>query len=158
GATLYYLMTGRPPFSGSVAQIMSQRLHEPILAEPLQGVPAPFVHLILWMMEKDRNKRPENAAELRQAIQHCVRALGVTEFSASASGVIRALQPDPMATVALSPAFETAVEVGSVFARKYRLDQPLPDHVAGKRYRGVDLERRLTVSLLVLSREFLADV
>jgi serine/threonine protein kinase len=75
GATLYYLVTGGPPFSGTLAQIMGQHLYKPVPAEPLQGCPGPFVSLILSMMEKDRNRRPQNPAELRQRIQSCLHDL-----------------------------------------------------------------------------------
>src|SRR5919206_5318295 len=91
GATLYYLVTGRPPFSGSVAQIMSQHLYNPVPVEPLQGYPAPFIDLILSMMAKDRDKRPQSAAELRQRIQDCIRELSVAEVSSP--------QPDASAAV-----------------------------------------------------------
>src|SRR5258707_4352123 len=35
GVTLYYMLTGRPTFSGSVAQIMSQHLDKPVPMVPL---------------------------------------------------------------------------------------------------------------------------
>jgi hypothetical protein len=65
-----------------------------------------------------------------------------------------------MPTVVLTPFDTGAVAVGSVFLGKYRVDQALPDkdNAAGKCYRGVDLECQRDVSLLVLSRKYLADV
>ena len=58
GATIYYLVTGSPPFTGSVAQIMSQHLYKPVPTDLLAHFPASFANLILWMMEKDREKKP----------------------------------------------------------------------------------------------------
>jgi serine/threonine protein kinase len=84
GATLYYLVTGHPPFAGSVAQIMIQHLYKQVPTEPLQGYPVPFVNLILSMMEKDRDKRPQGATELRQTIQYCIRELSTEAESAQA--------------------------------------------------------------------------
>ena len=40
GATLYYMLAGRPPYAGSVAQIMSQHLYKPIPREPLERISA----------------------------------------------------------------------------------------------------------------------
>jgi TPR repeat protein len=58
----------------------------------------------------------------------------------------------------MAPVAGKTVEVGAVFAQKYRVEAALADHLAGKCYRGVELgPRALAVSLLVLSREFLAD-
>jgi len=75
GAILYYLVTGCPPFSGSVAQIMSRHLYKPPPVEPLQGFSSSFVNLILSMMAKEKGKRPQSAGELREAIQQCARQL-----------------------------------------------------------------------------------
>ena len=161
GATLYHLVTGRPPFSGSMGQIVSQHLNRPVPTEPLQGYPSSFVNLILSMMEKNPDKRPQSATELGEKIRNCIRELSGTEIKTSDPGVISTLSYDDTApTVVLAPFSTGTVAVGSVFLGKYRVDQTLPgkDNVAGKCYRGVDLERQLEVSLLVLSREYLAGV
>ncbi len=160
GATLYYLVTGRPPFWGSAGQIMSQHLIRPVPTERLQGYPSSFVNLILSMMEKNPDKRPQSATELRKQIRNCIRELSGTEINTSHPGVISTLsQDDQTPTVVLAPFSTGTIAVGSVFLSKYRVDQTLPDKdtVAGKYYRGVDLERQLDVSLLLLSREYLAD-
>ncbi|MBV9488977.1 MAG: protein kinase, partial [Verrucomicrobia bacterium] len=159
GATLYYLVTGRPPFSGTVAQIMSQHLLKPVPTEPLRDYPAVFANLILSMMAKDRDKRPQNPAELRQRIQDCLQELraNATGKPAPPLGGDGPTPAEPPVTETLIPAPGTPLAVGSVFAQRYRVDHALPDHVAGKCYRGVDLERQLTVSVLVLSRDFLAS-
>src|SRR5580700_9578071 len=72
GATLYYMISGRPPYSGSVAQIMSQHLYKPLPLEPLEGLPSCVVQLVQRMMQKDRAARPQTPADLRQEIVRCV--------------------------------------------------------------------------------------
>ena len=72
GATLYYMITGKPPFSGSVGQIMSQHLYKPIALEPLAEVPQCVVSLLQRMLEKDRAKRPQTPRELQNAIAECL--------------------------------------------------------------------------------------
>jgi len=62
------MLTGRPPYSGSVAQIMSQHLYKPIPIEPLADIPSGVTSLIEKMMQKDREKRPQTPAELRREI------------------------------------------------------------------------------------------
>src|ERR1700722_5283528 len=75
GATLYYMVSGRPPYSGSVAQIMSQHLYKPLPLEPLEGSPSCVVQLVQRMMEKDRANRPQTPADLRQEIVRCMEAI-----------------------------------------------------------------------------------
>jgi hypothetical protein len=158
GATLYYLVTGRPPFSGSVGQIMSQHLNRPVPTGPLQGHPPSFVKLIVSMMEKNPDKRPQSAKELREKIRNCIRELSEKEMNRSHSGVMSALSRlDTAPTLVLAPLSKGTLTVGSVFVGKYRVDETLPDNAAAKCYRGVDLERQLNVRLLVLSHEYLAD-
>ncbi len=72
GATLYYMIVGKPPFSGSVGQIMSQHLYKPIALEPLTDVPPCVVSLLQRMLEKDRDKRPRTPRDLQNAIIECL--------------------------------------------------------------------------------------
>ncbi|HEY0792539.1 MAG TPA: protein kinase, partial [Chthoniobacterales bacterium] len=157
GATLYYLVTGRPPFSGAVAQIMSQHLYRPVPTEPLLGCPPAFAHLILRMMKKDPGERPQSPAELRQEIQACL--LQARERPATNQGQDSAIRPAiiPETEATLELASSRGVTVGEVFAGQYRVDQALPDHIAGQCFAGFDLHRQAAVNLLVLSRAFLAD-
>src|SRR5258708_8028410 len=75
GVTFYYMLTGRPPFSGSVPQIMSQHLYKPVPMEPLQTQPQCVVDLVLTMMDKHREKRPQTPEGLRQEIVRCLEQL-----------------------------------------------------------------------------------
>jgi serine/threonine protein kinase/TPR repeat protein len=72
GATLYYMMAGKPPFSGSVGQIMSQHLYKPIALEPLTDLPQCVISLLQRMLEKDREKRPQTPRELQNAMVECL--------------------------------------------------------------------------------------
>src|SRR6516165_11357110 len=103
GATFYYMISGRPPYSGSVARIMTQHLYKPLPLEPLQGTPGCVVELIGRMMEKDRTKRPQSPAELRRDILSCIE-----QIQASVTGTARIATPpdapdrsDTLATVGL---------------------------------------------------------
>ncbi len=75
GATLYFVLTGQPPFSGSVAQVMSQHLYKPLPMAPLASLPKCVVSLLQHMMEKDRNNRPQTAQDLQKAILACLEEI-----------------------------------------------------------------------------------
>lgn len=56
GATLYHLLAGRPPFSGSdVRQITEKVLNAPVA--PLKNVPRPLAKIVATAMARDREKR-----------------------------------------------------------------------------------------------------
>src|SRR3984893_7486268 len=72
GATLYFVLSGQSPFSGSVGQIMSRHLYKPVPMEPLTSLPQCVASLVQQMMAKDRNARPQTPQELQRAIMACL--------------------------------------------------------------------------------------
>jgi serine/threonine protein kinase/TPR repeat protein len=164
GATLYYMLTGRPPFSGSVAQIMSQHLYKPIPFEPLSGMPPCVTALIEKMMQKDREKRPQTPVALRQEIVNCLAKLQ------GASSTTLPAEPDTGAatTVATEPAELTPgtdAEVSpdeplsreAVLGRRYQLIRELDETPQGRQFLAYDLRQSRQATLLVFGAGFLAD-
>src|SRR5947207_4192803 len=72
GVTLWYMLAGRAPFGGSLAQVMSQHLHKPPPLEQLQDLPAALRALVAHMIEKGPNKRPQTPADLRAEVEKCL--------------------------------------------------------------------------------------
>jgi hypothetical protein len=76
GATLWYGLTGKSLFSGSLAQIMSQHLSvRPPVEELPSYVPGPLRNLLAHMLEKDREQRPADVSELKREILECKERL-----------------------------------------------------------------------------------
>src|SRR5271165_353422 len=142
GATLYYMLTGRPPFSGSVAAVMSQHLYKSVPLEPLEGCPSQVITLIQSMMEKDREKRPQTPLELRQDIVNCLEQVK---------------GPNASATLDLGFAPGEPLSLGAVIVPNYRLIEELGETPQGRKFLADDLRNECRVSLLVLSPEFLSD-
>ncbi len=160
GATLYYMISGRPPYSGSVAQIMSQHLYKPLPLEPLEGSPSCVVQLVQRMMEKDRVNRPQSPADLRQEVLRCIEAIqaNATATNRAPATVQRlAEQPDTLATQAFSTDRTPTSQSPIILARRYQLGRDLGDIPQGRRFLADDLQRDSKVLLLVFNREFLAD-
>ncbi len=160
GATLYYMVSGRPPYSGSVAQIMSQHLYKPLPLEPLEGSPSCVVQLVQRMMEKDRVNRPQSPADLRQEVLRCIESIQANATATKRSpGTIQSLaeQPDTLATQALSTERPPTSQGPTVLAGRYQLGRDLGDIPQGRRFLADDLQRDGKVLLLVFNREFLAD-
>ena len=162
GATLYYMLTGRPPYSGSVAQIMSQHLYKPIPIEPLADIPSGVTALIEKMMQKDREKRPQTPGELRREIVGCLEQLqgaSSTTVPIEAEAVAASLVPPPAekATTAEETIPDEPLTRESVLGRRYQLIRELDEVPQGRQFLAYDLRQSRQVTLLIFSASFLAD-
>jgi serine/threonine protein kinase/predicted ATPase len=64
GVTLWEMLTGLAPFTGTPAEVMHQHLHAPLPIDQLQGVPEPGIALLEVLLDKDPMQRFQNPAEL----------------------------------------------------------------------------------------------
>jgi serine/threonine protein kinase len=75
GVTLWEMLAGRAPFSGSPAEVMSQNQHGPLPLEQLEGLPQPVVALLEVLLEKDPTHRIQSPAELLQVMRMVTAAV-----------------------------------------------------------------------------------
>jgi hypothetical protein len=71
GCTLWYLLTGAPPFEGSLASVFTQHLHTEPLWDRLRAFPKPVVRLLRGALQKDPALRPD-AVQMRREIDECL--------------------------------------------------------------------------------------
>ena len=71
GAMLYEMVTGRRPFLGEVAAVITQHIHTPPERPSLYNpeVPPPLEDLILRLLAKTAAARPASAAAVREALE-----------------------------------------------------------------------------------------
>src|SRR6201987_2253013 len=154
GATLYFVLTGQSPFSGSVGQIMSQHLYKPLPLEPLKGLPHCVSSLLQRMMEKDRNARPQTPQELQKEILKCLDEIRVL----STEGVRGSPEPvSPSETTDLTVASSQPLAPGVTLAQVYYLIEQIGESPFGRKFWANDLLHNRRVSLLVLSPELFAE-
>jgi serine/threonine protein kinase len=120
GATLWYMLAGSTPFSGSLAQVMSQHLNAPPPFGSLPDLPRPVVDLLGRLLAKDPAARPPSPQTARDEILACATMLDAAPADATATPSCPAadtaaetvsLEPataDPEAAATLTE-FETAV-------------------------------------------------
>jgi len=146
GATLYFLLTGKPPFFGSSGQIIGQHLYKPLPIGPLSHLPSCAVDLIKRMMAKDRDKRPQTPRDLQDGIFACLE-----QFYQSVDAI--GAQP-PGIGITSHPA--KALAVGDIVVENYRLIEELGETGEGARFLAEDMRLGRRVTLLALSQEFLS--
>src|SRR3984893_7160701 len=155
GATLYFVLTGQPPFSGSIGQIMSQHLYKPVPMQPLTSLPRCVASLVQRMMEKDRNIRPQNPQELQRAIIGCLDEIrGYRDTSVQKATELTSASETLDLTFASGQPLATGVRL----TRPYNLIEELVEVPYGRKFVADDLRHKRRVNLLVLSPEFLADL
>ena len=160
GATLYYMMAGRPPYSGSIAQIMSQHLYKPLPLEPLEGSPACVVQLISRMMEKDRANRPQTPADLRQEVVRCIEAIQADATSTNdPTGAIRGIAelPETQSQQTSTTDARPESEGPNIITRRYRFIRRVGEIPQGDRILADDLRLGRKVSLVLFNPDFLSD-
>ncbi len=73
GATLYFALSGKPPYEGTYAQIASRQLMQPFPAENIARAPAEVVSLVARLMDRDPANRPQNGADARSLLDTLLR-------------------------------------------------------------------------------------
>lgn len=153
GVTLWFMLAGRVPFGGSMAQVMSAHLSKPPPFEKL-NVPAPLARLLRRMLEKDCKNRPQNTTELRAEIAACLAELTSSESgSVVQESVAMSDAEDKYVTVAdpaLFGAESVKFEPGAVVAGRYRILENLGDTNLGCVFHAQDQTRMEDVKLIVL--------
>src|SRR5260370_7393726 len=69
GVTLWEMVSGKPPFHGSAAELMDQHQHAAPPFEKLRDKPEPIRALLEVLLAKDPNQRFQNPAQLQQALR-----------------------------------------------------------------------------------------
>ena len=97
GATLWFLLTGEPPFTGSIGQVFAQHLGKPPPLEKLPPhIPDGVRTLLGRMLAKNPTDRQATPSVLRGEIENCLR-------EAPASGLVV-----PLSTLEIHPPAEDA--------------------------------------------------
>lgn len=152
GVTLYYMLAGKAPFSGSLAQVMSQHLHREPPLESLAGQPKPVHDLLRKMLAKDPADRQQSPADLRREIDACMTSL--RDHVPPAAHPVADENFDTQAIDAPPPAAFVPVP-GAVLAGRYRIMNEVPASDFGRMFRGEIAVSSEPVAILILSPSLL---
>ena len=146
GATLFYMLTGRPPFTGSPGEVMSKHLYKPLPLDRLVGVPPPVVTLVERLMEKERENRPLNTLEARVSIEQCLEQLSPSTLARERTRQDHSdPAPDPIA-----PKNKRAKQ-------RYNLLKRLDETPQGERFLALDEQTGNGVEVFVFKPKVLAN-
>jgi serine/threonine protein kinase len=151
GVTLWYMLTGKPTFTGSVASVIAQHLDKPPPFEALAILPVEVVALLRKMLEKDREQRIQTPAELRVELKSCVERLRR----------LRTPEKPPSGTdwnfdtIALSTANTAALrpEVGWQLKERYRLIEDINPANPQHTFHAEDMISRTRVIVRIFHAE-----
>jgi TolB-like protein/Tfp pilus assembly protein PilF len=86
GVTLWEMLTGKVPFTGTTVQVMGQHLHAPLPLQQLKNIPEAAVDLLKRMLEKDPGRRPQNPSQLRAVVRAVRQVLALKPAIAGKGG------------------------------------------------------------------------
>jgi serine/threonine protein kinase len=75
GATLWFMITGQPPFRGSIAEVIYDHMAVPPSEEILRQMPAPVAELTRKMLAKAPEDRFQSPLELSQTLDQLLKEL-----------------------------------------------------------------------------------
>ena len=140
GITLWFLLTGRPPFEGKLTQVMSHHLTKEPPWWQLSDCPAPLRAVLERMLRKDPCQRQQSADELRREIEGCLRSV-VSESDPPgtdhASGKECVLKGEGTEHGRLRPPI--AIGVGDVIGERFELRRLVGRGSSGKLFEARDL-------------------
>jgi TPR repeat protein/tRNA A-37 threonylcarbamoyl transferase component Bud32 len=163
GATLWYMLAGRPLFTGGLLQVMSQHLTRPPPREQLPDVPEPLYHVLERMLAKDPSLRHQTPMLLRHDLMACRQSVpslaavaaepgGTSVWSAGETSRMQAAAWDTAAAIPALPGTESnPFLTGALIAQRYRLDRCCGSSMAQPFFQARDLLTNQDVALKVLS-------
>ena len=111
GCTLYFAVSGRPPFEGGdmINKIFKQRMEDPPPLESVaRGVPAAFAAIVRKLMNKKPAERYQDGAELRADLARWTDPRRVHTILGAEADAARSFRPPPRNWTRTTSASSTA--------------------------------------------------
>jgi serine/threonine protein kinase len=155
GVTLWYMLSGKRPFSGSVGEVIVAQVIKPPPFEQLAQVPEPVIALLRRMLAKSPDDRFQTPEELQTAVEAAADELA-SDFSTVTDRLWRGFattpsgkEDDPVMKDQAEPVLLTtpgsarfdnylAIEVGALAADRYRLVSEEREGSGGRFFRAKD--------------------
>jgi serine/threonine protein kinase len=151
GVTLWYMLTGKPTFVGSMASVIAQHLEKTPAFESLAILPTQVVTVLRRMLEKDKTKRIQTPSQLRIELRHCIESLAARQSAMQQQSRIHEDIETIELTSALMPALRP--EVDSLLKGRYQLIEDVNPANPGHTFHAEDILIRMRVTVRVFVAE-----
>ena len=150
GVSMWFMLTGRVPFGGPLAQVMSHQLNaEPPFAM-LGHVPPPLVAVLRKMLAKTPARRPQSAAALRKMLEKVLEEIGGPGATAAARGLSAGTTPR-------REKYSTTFRTGVVLQGRYRILGEVGEEKLGRAFQVEDAELLRESRLVIVHRHLWDD-
>jgi serine/threonine protein kinase/tetratricopeptide (TPR) repeat protein len=146
GVTLWFLLTGRPPFRGSPEEVSGSQIFQEPPFDTLPPLPPSVIELLKSLLAKDPVNRPQAPAELEDRVEEFLRTLPADSTAPSS---VPALHGETVAlpesgdelglqTLVGSPVLSSylAPAVGQTREERFDLVEELREGVSGRLFRA----------------------
>src|SRR5246127_668507 len=158
GVTLWFMLTGKPTFVGSIASVIAQHFDRSPPFDDLAILPREVVTVLRQMLEKDRESRIQTPVVLRAELKACIEKLQTRQApeDSSISGNIN-FETITLSTTPRSVSFPAP---GETVQGRYRLIEDLDPANPRHSFYGEDLTTGTRVGLRVFraSEQVLTDL
>lgn len=118
GASLWYMLSGRPPFQGSLASVIHQHLGQPLPLEALAKLPPRVAELLKVMLAKRPEERIQTPGDVKQRLDDVISEL---------HGLSPTLVITPHLGAGAGTGRSSAFAAGQVIGGRYQLLGHAPD-------------------------------
>lgn len=148
GVTLWFMLAGRTPFTGSVDEVKKLHFRQPPPFEQFRNLPEPVAAILRKALEKDAAQRHQTPQELRRAIEECIGQISGASAQAADDEDLTNLLDEAQRRPG-----ETQFEPHAVIAGRYKIVESTGETNTGRTFRCYDRERQRDVRMLVLHTE-----
>jgi serine/threonine protein kinase len=139
GATLWYMLVGRPPYEGSMASVIHQHLGSELPTDVLLSFSPKLADLLRRMLAKNPGDRFQTPVELKQSLDDILADAESKELFGAPVGI------DPRATAGNGGS--RVYTTGEVIAGRYEILERLPPSL----FKAKDLQTNRPVALKPLA-------